>query len=119
MVASEHATERRSYRRAIVHCPSAAGALVHLLLDPRWYVVRNAAELLGEMRLTEADTKLIVAVRHTDARVRRAAVASLGRLATIRAVHALQHAIETSRRPFGCKRSLDSRWRATRAPWKH
>lgn len=96
LVSSDHSSERRAYRTAIAHCPSAGTALMHLLLDPRWYVVRNVAELLGEMRVMDSDTRLTTALRHSDARVRRSSAAALGRLGTVRAVHALQHALEDS-----------------------
>lgn len=90
LVASNLASERRAYRSALVHCPSAVEPLVHLLQDPRWYVVRNAAELLGEMGAQQADVKLVGVLRHADARVRRSAAAALARLGTSRGIHALQ-----------------------------
>lgn len=90
LVTTESAPERRTYRAALAQCPSAVPALIHLLGDLRWYVIRNAAELLGEMGVTAADGKLAVVARHADARVRRAAVSALGRMPTPRAVHALQ-----------------------------
>ncbi|MGH7710940.1 MAG: hypothetical protein ACREOG_06630, partial [Gemmatimonadaceae bacterium] len=35
--------ERRAYRDALAACPHAAPLLGHMLGDPQWYVVRNAA----------------------------------------------------------------------------
>jgi hypothetical protein len=90
LVSSNLASERRAYRTALVRCPSAVEPLVHLLQDPRWYVVRNAAELLGEMGAQHADVKLVAALRHGDARVRRSAAGALARLGTTRGIFALQ-----------------------------
>lgn len=89
LVSSESATERRAYRDAIRRSPSAVEPLTHLLRDPRWFVVRNAAELLGEMMAVDADQELINVLRHRDARVRHAATMSLIRLGTPRAVHTI------------------------------
>ncbi|HEX4933680.1 MAG TPA: HEAT repeat domain-containing protein [Gemmatimonadaceae bacterium] len=90
MVASNVTSERRAYRSMVAACPRAAEPLRHLLDDARWYVVRNAAELLGEMGVQDADAELIGALRHSDARVRRAAAGALARLGTARGVHAVQ-----------------------------
>jgi HEAT repeat protein len=64
-----------------------------LLTDERWYVVRNAAWLLGELGSTDADRRLAELMSHREPRVRRAAATALGRLATSRAVLALLQAI--------------------------
>jgi hypothetical protein len=93
LVGTDAAPERRAYRVALTHCPAAVPAVIHLLGDPRWFVIRNAAELLGEMGVTEADGKLAQAMRHPDARVRRAAAAALARLGTPRALHALEQSL--------------------------
>lgn len=82
--------ERRAYRDALAACPHAAPMLGHMLGDPQWFVVRNAAELLGEMGVTEVDGRLVETLRHPDTRVRRAATGALARLGTARALHALQ-----------------------------
>ncbi len=94
MVTSPLASERRSVRSAIARCPAAARPLLNLLDDRRWYVVRNAADLLGEMNLEESDSKLISTLKHSDSRVRRSATSALARLATARALHALEHVVE-------------------------
>lgn len=91
MVGSPVASERRAYRSALAQCPAAAEPLTHLLGDERWFVVRNAAELLGEMGVRGAEAALIGTLKHADARVRRAAAGALARLGTARGMHALQH----------------------------
>jgi HEAT repeat protein len=90
MTAANTPGERRAYRDALAGCPHAAPMLGHMLGDPQWFVVRNAAELLGEMGVVEVDGKLVETLSHPDARVRRAATGALARLGTPRALHALQ-----------------------------
>ena len=96
MISSNLVSERRAYRSTIARCPACATPLVHLLDDRRWYVVRNAADLLGEMHVAESERKLISTLRHSDARVRRSATTALARLATPRALQALHHVLEDS-----------------------
>lgn len=57
-------------------------ALTRMLGDSRWFVVRNAAELLGELVATQAEEPLIGLLRHGDDRVRRAATNALLKLGT-------------------------------------
>ncbi len=90
MTAANSPGERRAYRDALAACPHAAPMLSHMLGDPQWFVVRNAAELLGEMGVSEVDGKLVETLSHPDTRVRRAATGALARLGTPRALHALQ-----------------------------
>ena len=89
LMSAESATERRAYRDAIRQCPAAAIPLTHQLRHPQWYVVRNAAELLGEMNQSDADAALVEALTHSDPRVRRAATLALIRLGTPKAVHTI------------------------------
>ncbi len=93
LISSDSTTERHAYRAALAKCPAAVPALVHLLRDARWYVVRNAAELLGELAPPDADAQLAGVLGHGEPRVRRAAVTALARLATPRAVLALLQAV--------------------------
>jgi hypothetical protein len=89
MIAAQTATDRRALRTAVALCPLAAAPLAHLLGDNRWYVVRNAVELLAEMQIVEADAKLAAAAKHPDHRVRRSVASALARLGTQRAQLAL------------------------------
>jgi HEAT repeat protein len=47
-----------------------------------WFVVRNVADLLGELRVAAAVGPLARALRHGDARVRRSAALALARIGT-------------------------------------
>ena len=90
LMASEDRPSRRSYFDAIVAQDSGVSQLREALADPRWYVVRNAAALLGEMGMAEADTPLIPLLAHLDERIRIAAARALTRLRTARGLIALQ-----------------------------
>ena len=64
----------RVLRRAACAQGGRAGAPPHAQ-RPRWFAVRNAAELLGEMQVSEAEQPLLGLLLHDDERVRRAATA--------------------------------------------
>ena len=88
--------DRRIFFDALVSLKAGVAALIHMLGDARWYVVRNAADLLGEMEAQEADAPLAELIRHSDERVRRAAVTALARIATPKALQALHDALVDS-----------------------
>jgi HEAT repeat protein len=53
-------------------------------------VVRNAIDLLGEMRALEAENALLETVKHREERVRRSVATALARLGTPRSIQAVQ-----------------------------
>jgi HEAT repeat protein len=85
--------DRRQSFELLIKLPAAVGVLTRMLGDGRWYVARNAADLLGELHANEAEEALGAALAHTDERVRRAAANALSRLGTQRAVQSLQGAL--------------------------
>ena len=86
--------ERRVYFDALLQLQAGIPTLIHMLGDARWFVARNAAELLGEMQTREAEPQLTEMLRHSDDRVRRAATSALMRLGTTRALNAIQEALK-------------------------
>jgi hypothetical protein len=86
--------ERRTYFDALLQLQAGVPTLIHMLGDARWFVARNAAELLGEMQTREAEPQLTELLRHPDDRVRRAATGALMRLGTTRAMNAIQEALK-------------------------
>ena len=86
--------ERRVYFDALLQLQAGIPTLIHMLGDARWFVARNAAELLGEMQAREAEPQLTELLRHSDDRVRRAATGALMRLGTTRAMNAIQEALK-------------------------
>ena len=93
---ADSGAERRVMFDALVELQRGAPTLISLLGDGRWYVVRNAAELLGEMRAKEAEQGLAWLLNHADARVRASATAALGKLETPGARAALRDAMRDS-----------------------
>lgn len=93
LTSAKSLSDRRIFFDALVRLHAGVPALMHMLGDPRWYVVRNAADLLGELQASEAEGPLTEAARHDDDRVRRAAAAALAKLGTPRAHHALREAL--------------------------
>jgi hypothetical protein len=90
LVAAQSVSDRRIYFNALVKLNAGINALIHMLGDARWYVVRNAAELLGEMGVPEGETPLIETLQHDDDRVRRAVSVALAKLGTPKAIEALR-----------------------------
>jgi HEAT repeat protein len=86
--------ERRVYFDALLQLQAGIPTLIHMLGDARWFVARNAAEVLGEMGARQAEPQLTDLLRHPDDRVRRAATGALMRLGTTRAMNAIQEALK-------------------------
>jgi HEAT repeat protein len=87
------AQERRMLLKTIIELRRGATMVMGMLKDQRWYVVRNAAEILGDMRATEAEAALIDSLGHTEQRVRRSATVALSKLGTPAALTALKAAM--------------------------
>jgi hypothetical protein len=96
LIGSDVTGERRAYLEALRQCPAAVKSLLHLLSDDRWYVVRNAALLLGELGPAEADKRLAELMTHRESRVRQAVAMALGKLGTSRALLALLQGLNDS-----------------------
>ena len=91
LTSADSLTDRRAYLAALAKMRDAVPTLMHLLGDNRWYVVRNAVDLLGEMRATEAENALLDVVSHREERVRRSVATALARLGTPRSIQTVQH----------------------------
>ncbi|HEY9517533.1 MAG TPA: HEAT repeat domain-containing protein [Gemmatimonadaceae bacterium] len=78
-------TDRRVYYDSLLHVRTGIRTLIHILGDARWYVVRNAVDLLGEMRVAEAEGELVRLLEHRDDRVRAAAAGALAKFGASRA----------------------------------
>ena len=88
--------ERRRYFEMLLKLPAAVGVLTRMLASPQWYVARNAADLLGQLHATEAESALTAALQHPDERVRRVAAHALARIGTPGAVASLRGALVDS-----------------------
>ena len=85
LMAAPSLTDRRVYYDSLLHIGTGIRTLIHMLGDPRWYVVRNAVDLLGEMRASEAEGELVRLLEHKDDRVRTAAASALAKFGSGRA----------------------------------
>ncbi|AHG89986.1 hypothetical protein J421_2449 [Gemmatirosa kalamazoonensis] len=94
LMAADSFEERRVFYNAIVELRTGIPMLIDALGHPQWYVVRNAASLLGEMREPQADGPLARLLEHRDERVREAAAAALSRIDTPIARIALQRMLQ-------------------------
>jgi HEAT repeat protein len=91
---SENAKERRAVFSVLTHFSSAIPVFVHMLGDRRWYVVRNAADLLAQFEAPDADMALIDALGNADPRARRSVVAALSRIPSRRAQSSLRRSLQ-------------------------
>ena len=90
---SESLTERRLFFDTMLKLRTGIPKIISLLSDTRWYVARNAADLLAEMPTAEAELPLARLLKHGDERVRRAAAVALGKVGTASASNALRSAL--------------------------
>jgi len=82
--------ERRGYYSALTQMSEGSEAIVGHLGHSQWYVVRNAADLCGEMRIAEAVPELAKQAQHPDERVRKSVAEALGKISTTAAVDPLR-----------------------------
>ena len=76
------ATDRHVYLEVLPRLQTGVRTLVHMLGDTRWFVVRNATDLLGEMKVQSAEPALLPLLQHSDERVRKSAANALINLGT-------------------------------------
>jgi len=76
------ATDRHVYLDILPRLQTGVPTLVHMLGDTRWFVVRNASDLLGEMHVQSAEPALLPLLEHADERVRKSAANALINLGT-------------------------------------
>lgn len=74
--------------------PAAIPVLIEYLGDERWYVVRNAVAILGELRAQTAIAHFHPLLRHLDVRVRREAIRALTRIGGNDAVEILLQIVQ-------------------------
>ena len=76
--------------------PAAVPVLQEHLFDERWYVVRNAVAILGEIRSQETLLHLTPLLEHKEVRVRRETIRALAKIGGQKAVDILLRAAESS-----------------------
>lgn len=89
--------QRAVYRDALGSgLKDTRAALLQMLDDPRWYVVRQAALLLAELQASDVERPLADLMGHADDRVRRGAVQAINRFDSAFAFDALARALGDS-----------------------
>ena len=78
---------------ALRHMTEGTEQLVHALEHREWFVVRNVAELLGELGIDDAVPALARRLEHEDERVRKAVALALAKIGTRAAVEPLRRAL--------------------------
>jgi len=93
LVDSRTVNDRHALFNALAQMKEGSEQLIRLLNDSRWYVVRNAAELIGEMQVDAAVPVLTQLIEHEDERARRAVVLALARIGSAQTVEPLRRAL--------------------------
>jgi hypothetical protein len=99
LVNAENVSERRSYFSALKAMTEGGELLVHMLSHDQWFVVRNVADLCGELKLESAVPALARQMGHSDERVRRSVAGALARIGGASAVEPLRRALRDSAPP--------------------
>jgi len=85
--------ERRGIFMALTGMKEGTDQLVHMLGHHQWFVVRNVAELAGELGLDEAVPALAQQLDHDDERVRKAVALALAKIGSSGAAEPLRRAL--------------------------
>jgi HEAT repeat protein len=107
LVNSEDVAERRGYFSALKEMTEGGELLVHMLSHDQWYVVRNVADLCGELRQESAVHALARQMGHSDERVRRAVAGALAKIGGIGAVEPLRRALKDPAAPVRLQAAQD------------
>ena len=94
LVEADTLSERRGYYSALTRMPDGTAVIIHHPEHPTWYVVRNAAELCGDMSLAAAVPALARQVTHADERVRKSVAVALNRIGTKEALEPLNRLLK-------------------------
>jgi len=105
LIAAPNLSERHSYYTAITQMRAGPEAIFGRLEHPLWYVVRNAAELCGEMEISDAVPALGKQFQHPDERVRKSIAGALGRIGTPLALQWLRKLLNDPS-PVVCRQAL-------------
>jgi hypothetical protein len=91
---SEQAKERRAIFSVLVQLKTGVPLFIHMLGDRRWFVVRNAADLLAQVGAPEAEEPLIGALHTEDPRARRSVITALSRYHSAKSQGSVRRALK-------------------------
>ena len=92
--------ERRHYFDALVPTAEGSELVVRTLEHGEWFVIRNVAELCGELKLEAAVPVLARHLSHPDERVKRAAIVALAKIGSAGTVEPLRQALRDAAAPI-------------------
>jgi len=86
----ESAPKRKVLSDTLIRSGASILPIVHAYLnDDRWYVVRNAVTIMGDIRSQESLAELSLLLQHEEVRVRRETIRALTKIGGHRAIKAL------------------------------
>ena len=94
LVASPSLEERSGTFAALTHMKEGLEQVIHLLDHHQWFVVRNVAELAGELGLEAAVPHLAKQLEHEDERVRKSVALALAKVGSRGAAEPLRRALK-------------------------
>jgi HEAT repeat protein len=93
LATSNTVNERRGVFNALTQMKEGQDQLIHMLGHPQWFMVRNVADLVGELALEAAVPALTKQLDHADERVRRQVALALAKIGTRSAAEPLRRAL--------------------------
>ena len=93
LVAAPTIEERRGIFMALTGIKEGTDQIVHMLGHHQWFVVRNVAELAGELGVEQAVPALGEQLNHPDERVRKACALALAKIGSTAAAEPLRRAL--------------------------
>jgi hypothetical protein len=94
LATAEGLRERRAFMAVLRTIPDGTDRVLAMLGHPQWFVVRNIAELAGELRIESAVGELGRLLTHHDQRVRRSAAVALAKIGSVATVEPLRRALK-------------------------
>ena len=85
--------ERKALLVALRQVKDGTDMVINMLRHPDWFVVRNIADLAGELRVEEAIPHLGKVLEHADGRVRKSVGVALAKIGTPSCARYLQRAL--------------------------
>lgn len=85
--------ERRNYYGVLRQMTEGTALLINMLTHDVWYVIRNVADLCGDLRIEEAVPDLARRLEHDDERVRRSAAGALAKIGSPTTIEPLRLAL--------------------------
>jgi HEAT repeat protein len=106
LIAAPTIEERRGLFMALTGMKEGTDQLVHMLGHHQWFVVRNVAELAGELGLEEAVPALAQQLDNDDERVRKAVASALAKIGSGAAADGLRRALRDKSREVRIQAAL-------------